>query len=88
MVVGQREVHGAILADRAGPLRIGAPYDGRMTTGQAHMPQHATARRRLSARPDRVDPRGRAALGMVAGGRVRIEGRIGLMRGLLALIMV
>jgi hypothetical protein len=38
--------------------------------------------------PNPINPRGRAALGMVALGRVRIEGRLGLMRRLLALIRV
>jgi hypothetical protein len=38
--------------------------------------------------PNPINARGRAALGMVALGRVRIEGRVGLMRRLLALIRV
>jgi len=36
--------------------------------------------------PSPINTRGRAALGMVAGGRVRIEGRLGLMRRFLTLI--
>ena len=38
--------------------------------------------------PSPIDARGRAALGMVALGRVRIEGRLGLMRKFLSLIRV
>jgi hypothetical protein len=38
--------------------------------------------------PNPINARGRAALGMVAGGRVRIEGRIGLMRQLIRVIRV
>jgi hypothetical protein len=38
--------------------------------------------------PNPINARGRAAIGMVALGRVRIEGRIGLMRRLLAVIRI
>jgi hypothetical protein len=38
--------------------------------------------------PSPMQPRGRAALGMVARRRVRVEGRIGLMRRFLGLIKV
>jgi hypothetical protein len=38
--------------------------------------------------PNPINPRGRAAIGMVALGRVRIEGRLGLMRRLLSVIRV
>jgi hypothetical protein len=38
--------------------------------------------------PSPIAPRGRAALGMVALGRVRIEGRISLMRRFLRLIRI
>lgn len=38
--------------------------------------------------PNPVNRRGRAALGMVAGRRVRIEGRLALMRQLLGLIRI
>jgi hypothetical protein len=38
--------------------------------------------------PNPINARGRAALGMVAFGRVRIEGRIGMMRRLLGLLRV
>jgi hypothetical protein len=38
--------------------------------------------------PSPMNARGRAALGMVALGRVRIEGRLGLMRRLLSVIRV
>ena len=38
--------------------------------------------------PNPINARGRAALGMVAFGRVRVEGRIGLMRRLLGVIRV
>ncbi len=38
--------------------------------------------------PNPINSRGRAALGMVALGRVRIEGRIGLMRRLLGVLRV
>lgn len=38
--------------------------------------------------PNPINSRGRAALGMVALGRVRIEGRLGLMRRLLGVIRV
>jgi hypothetical protein len=42
----------------------------------------------LGGVPNPVNPRGRAALGMVALGRVRVEGRLGLMRRLLAVIRI
>jgi len=42
----------------------------------------------LGGVPSPIKPRGRAVLGMVAFGRVRIEGRLGLMRQFLALIRV
>jgi hypothetical protein len=38
--------------------------------------------------PNPINARGRAAIGMVALGRVRIEGRLGLMRRLLGVIRV
>ena len=38
--------------------------------------------------PNPINSRGRAALGMVALGRVRIEGRLGLMRRVLAVVRV
>jgi hypothetical protein len=38
--------------------------------------------------PNPINARGRAAIGMVALGRVRIEGRIGLMRRLLSVIRI
>ncbi|HEV3053379.1 MAG TPA: hypothetical protein VGX45_01900 [Solirubrobacteraceae bacterium] len=38
--------------------------------------------------PNPINSRGRAALGMVALGRVRIEGRLALMRRLLAVVRV
>ncbi len=38
--------------------------------------------------PSPIRARGRAALGLVAGGRVRVTGRIGLMRRFLQLIRV
>jgi hypothetical protein len=38
--------------------------------------------------PNPINARGRAALGMVALGRVRIEGRIGLMRRLISVIRI
>ena len=38
--------------------------------------------------PSPINPRGRAALGMVALGRVRLEGRLGLMRRMLAVIRI
>jgi hypothetical protein len=38
--------------------------------------------------PNPINARGRAALGMVAFGRVRIEGRIGMMRRLLGVLRV
>ena len=38
--------------------------------------------------PNPVNRRGRAALGMVAGRRVRVEGRLGLMRQLLGVIRI
>jgi hypothetical protein len=40
----------------------------------------------LGGVPSPINARGRAALGMVALGRVRVEGRLGLMRRLLILI--
>ena len=42
----------------------------------------------LGGVPSPINSRGRAALGMVAGGRVRIEGRIGLMRQFLRVIRI
>ena len=42
----------------------------------------------LGGVPSPINPRGRAALGMVALGRVRLEGRIGLMRRVLAVIRI
>ena len=42
----------------------------------------------LGGLPNPINARGRAALGMVAVGRVRIEGRIGLMRQLIRVIRV
>ena len=42
----------------------------------------------LGGVPSPINPRGRAALGMVALGRVRIEGRLGLMRRVLAVIRI
>jgi hypothetical protein len=42
----------------------------------------------MAGLPNPINPRGRAALGMVALGRVRIEGRLGLMRRLLSVIRV
>jgi hypothetical protein len=42
----------------------------------------------LGGVPSPINARGRAALGKVAVGRVRIEGRIGLMRRLLAVIRI
>jgi hypothetical protein len=42
----------------------------------------------LGGVPSPINARGRAALGMVALGRVRVEGRLGLMRRLLILIRV
>jgi len=38
--------------------------------------------------PNPIDRRGRAALGMVALGRVRVEGRLGLLRRFLGVIQV
>jgi hypothetical protein len=38
--------------------------------------------------PNPINPRGRAAIGMVAFGRVRVEGRLGLMRRLIRVIRV
>ena len=38
--------------------------------------------------PNPIDRRGRAALGMVALGRVRVEGRLGLLRRFLGVIRV
>jgi hypothetical protein len=42
----------------------------------------------LGGLPTPINAHGRAALGMVAFGRVRISGRLGLMRRLLALIRI
>jgi hypothetical protein len=42
----------------------------------------------LGGLPNPINPRGRAALGLVAVGRVRVEGRIGLMRQLIRVIRV
>jgi hypothetical protein len=42
----------------------------------------------LGGLPNPINARGRAALGMVAVGRVRVEGRLGLMRSLISLIRV
>jgi hypothetical protein len=42
----------------------------------------------LGGLPNPINARGRAALGMVAVGRVRIEGRLGLMRQLIRVIRV
>jgi hypothetical protein len=42
----------------------------------------------LGGLPSPINARGRAALGMVALGRVRIEGRLGMMRRLLSLIRI
>ena len=42
----------------------------------------------LGGLPNPVDRRGRAALGMLAGRRVRIEGRLGLMRQLLGVMRI
>jgi hypothetical protein len=42
----------------------------------------------MAGLPNPINARGRAALGMVALGRVRIEGRLGLMRRLLSVIRV
>jgi hypothetical protein len=42
----------------------------------------------LGGLPNPIDARGRAALGMVAVGRVRLEGRLALMRRLISLIRV
>jgi len=42
----------------------------------------------LGGLPNPINARGRAALGMVAVGRVRVEGRLGLMRTLISLIRV
>jgi hypothetical protein len=38
--------------------------------------------------PNPINPRGRAALGKVVLGRVRVEGRLGLMRRLLAIVRI
>jgi hypothetical protein len=38
--------------------------------------------------PNPIDRRGRAALGMVALGRVRVQGRMGLLRRFLCVIQV
>jgi hypothetical protein len=40
----------------------------------------------LGGVPSPIDPRGRAALGMFASRRVRIQGRVGLMRSFLAVV--
>ena len=40
----------------------------------------------LAGVPSPIDARGRAALGMVASRRVRIQGRLGLMRSFLAVV--
>jgi hypothetical protein len=42
----------------------------------------------LGGVPSPINPRGRAALGMFAGGRMRIEGRIGLLRRFLGVIRI
>jgi hypothetical protein len=42
----------------------------------------------LGGLPNPIDARGRAALGLVAGGRVRVEGRLALMRRLIRLMRV
>jgi hypothetical protein len=42
----------------------------------------------LGGVPSPINARGRAALGMVALGRVRVEGRLGLLRRLLAIIRI
>ncbi len=42
----------------------------------------------LGGLPNPIDARGRAALGMVAVGRVQIEGRLSLMRRLISLIRI
>jgi hypothetical protein len=42
----------------------------------------------LGGVPNPINARGRAAIGMVALGRVRVEGRIGLMRRLLGIMRV
>ncbi len=42
----------------------------------------------LGGVPSPINPRGRAALGMVALGRVRVEGRLPLMRRVLAVIRI
>lgn len=42
----------------------------------------------LGGVPSPINARGRAALGMVALGRVRIEGRLGMMRRMLSLIRI
>jgi hypothetical protein len=42
----------------------------------------------LGGVPSPINARGRAALGLVAGGRVRIEGRLGLMRRFLRIIRI
>jgi hypothetical protein len=38
--------------------------------------------------PNPIDPRGRAALGLLAFRRVRVEGKLGLMRRFLGVIQV
>jgi hypothetical protein len=42
----------------------------------------------LGGVPNPISARGRAALGMVARGRVRVRGRVGLMRQLLAVVRI
>jgi hypothetical protein len=42
----------------------------------------------LGGLPNPINARGRAALGLVAVGRVRLEGRLGLMRRLISLMRV
>jgi hypothetical protein len=42
----------------------------------------------LGGLPNPINARGRAALGMVAVGRVRVEGRLGLMRRLISVIRI
>ncbi len=42
----------------------------------------------LRGLPNPINARGRAVLGMVALGRVRVEGRLGLMRNLISLVRV
>jgi hypothetical protein len=42
----------------------------------------------LGGMPNPINPRGRAALGKVVQGRVRVEGRVRLMRRLLAIVRI